>query len=78
MWRWLLQARLGQLTAPVIDWVNADLVTHVVPRVRLGKRWALVKPSTTNRDAALQPAGTFPATTNAGEFGLLHPVFRDC
>ena len=70
--------QVADVDTGVINWVNADLVTHIVPRVRLGKRWALVKPSTTNRDAALQLAGTLPATGNAGEFGWLHPVFRDC
>ena len=31
-----------------------------------GERWALVKPSTNNRDAALQPDGRVPATAMLG------------
>ena len=70
----------------VINWLNADLVTHIVPRAnarRLAKTFQesagpSLNPALTNRDASLQPDGRVPATTSAGEFDLLHAVFRDC
>ena len=78
--------QVADVDTGTITWVNADLVTRIVTRCRceaLGQSLQesagpSLNPALTNRDAALQPDGRVPATTNAGEFDLLHPVFRDC